>query len=178
MQDVFAFAHGVGPMPLEPNSIKNKQKRLQQALVQAGDMDCSVATADCGHGDRIMKENGFAKTGIGIGVASGCTSWFQSEVKRLRFDLQVSWRVTQINVGHNLCPTYPEEILVPHSVSDTDLVKAASFRWSRRIPSVVFRNVRTGAVLARCSQPEVGILGWRSKEDEKVIRVSTDLGTD
>ena len=187
VQDVFAFAHGAGPMALECSSINSKQGHHQQGQVQAPDgysgstmnLNMLRTTPDPDHARNIMDENGdvcsLAKNVFGIGVAGArkSTSWFQSEVKRLGFDLQVSWRVTQVNVSHKLCPTYPEEILVPHSVSDPDLVKAASFRWSRRIPSVVFRHVRTGAVLARCSQPEVGILGWRSKEDEKVIRVCT-----
>ena len=32
----------------------------------------------------------------------------------------------------------------------------------------------TGAVLARCSQPEVGWLGWRSAEDEDLIKAIAD----
>merc|ERR1740137_51259 len=32
------------------------------------------------------------------------------------------------------------------------------------------RNTANGAVLARCSQPEVGWLGWRSSEDEELVR--------
>lgn len=188
VQDVFAFAHGAGPKALECKSFNSKQGYHQPGQAQASDglsdlsknLNRLFTTAHSDDVGNIRNENGDATTSatrsaFGIGETGGgkSTSWFQSEVKRLRFDLQVSWRVTQVNVSHKLCPTYPEEILVPHSVSDADLVKAASFRWSRRIPSVVFRHVRSGAVLARCSQPEVGILGWRSKEDEKVIRVST-----
>lgn len=45
----------------------------------------------------------------------------------------------------------------------------AAFRSARRLPAVVWRNRRNGAVLGRCSQPEVGWLGWRSREDEKLL---------
>ncbi len=31
------------------------------------------------------------------------------------------------------------------------------------------RDVHSGAVLARSSQPEVGLLGWRCNEDEKLL---------
>ena len=31
-----------------------------------------------------------------------------------------------------------------------------------------------GAVLARCSQPEVGWLGWRSADDEDLVRAIAD----
>lgn len=96
--------------------------------------------------------------------------WFSSEIARLRFDQQVAWRVTKANEDFKLCPTYPERLLIPHSVSDADLGKVAEFRLARRVPSVVWRHVGTGAVLARSSQPEVGWLGWRSKEDEQLIR--------
>ena len=34
---------------------------------------------------------------------------------------------------------------------------------------IVSRDQRNGAVIARCSQPEVGWLGWRSTEDEGLI---------
>lgn len=34
-----------------------------------------------------------------------------------------------------------------------------------------------GAVIARCSQPEVGWLGWRSGEDEDLIKAISDACT-
>ena len=39
----------------------------------------------------------------------------------------------------------------------------------RRVPAVVWRHRATGAVIARSSQPEVGWLGWRSSEDERLL---------
>ena len=97
-------------------------------------------------------------------------TWFRSELARLRFDLQGAWRVSMANQEHKLCPTYPQEILVPASISDAVLEKVAQFRSARRIPAIVWRNTANGAVLARCSQPEVGWLGWRSSEDEELVR--------
>ena len=97
-------------------------------------------------------------------------AWFRSELARLRFDLQGAWRVSMANQEHKLCPTYPSEILVPASISDSVLEKVAQFRSARRIPAIVWRNTANGAVLARCSQPEVGWLGWRSSEDEELVR--------
>ena len=97
-------------------------------------------------------------------------AWFRSELARLRFDLQGAWRVSMANQEHKLCPTYPSEILVPASISDSVLEKVAQFRSARRIPAIVWRNTANGAVMARCSQPEVGWLGWRSSEDEELVR--------
>ena len=74
------------------------------------------------------------------------------------------------NQEHKLCPTYPSEILVPASISDSVLEKVAQFRSARRIPAIVWTNTANGAVIARCSQPEVGWLGWRSSEDEELVR--------
>lgn len=37
-----------------------------------------------------------------------------------------------------------------------------------------FRHVGNGAVIARCSQPEVGWLGWRSSHDEELIKAISE----
>lgn len=39
---------------------------------------------------------------------------------------------------------------------------------------VVNRHRVNGAVIARCSQPEVGWLGWRSSEDEELLKAIAD----
>lgn len=36
------------------------------------------------------------------------------------------------------------------------------------------RHAGNGAVIARCSQPEVGWLGWRSSEDEDLLKAIAD----
>ena len=99
---------------------------------------------------------------------------FRHEVRRLGFDLSGSWRISSLNKDFSFSPTYPPEILVPACISDQILEKVASFRSARRIPAVVWRHATTGAVLARCSQPEVGWLGWRSADDEDLVRAIAD----
>ena len=93
-----------------------------------------------------------------IFCANQCDT-FRHEVSRLGFDLSASWRITSINKDLNFCATYPTEILVPACISDQVLEKVASFRSAKRVPAVVWRHKNSGAVLARCSQPEVGWLG-------------------
>lgn len=115
-------------------------------------------------------ESGHEELGVGGKEEAADFAWFRSELARLRFDLQGAWRVSKANQDHKLCPTYPQEILLPASISDSVLEKVAQFRSARRIPAVVWRNTANGAVLARCSQPEVGWLGWRSAEDEELVR--------
>ena len=99
---------------------------------------------------------------------------FRHEVSRLGFDLSGSWRISSLNKDLQFCPTYPPDILTPACISDAVLEKVASFRSAKRIPAVVWRHVVTGAVLARCSQPEVGWLGWRSADDEDLVRAIAD----
>jgi len=94
---------------------------------------------------------------------------FHEEIQRLQFDLERVWRVTSVNTNFRLCANYPEKLLVPQGITDKQLEEIAKFRSQRRIPSILWRHPKTGAVLARCSQPEVGWLGWRSEQDEKFM---------
>lgn len=80
---------------------------------------------------------------------------FRREVDRMHFDLTGAWRITYANIDFKLCQSYPKMIIVPACISDDTLQNVASFRSSRRIPAVTWRH-RSGAVIARCSQPEVG----------------------
>ncbi|XP_034951437.1 myotubularin-related protein 3 [Chelonus insularis] len=99
---------------------------------------------------------------------------FNSEVERLKFNLHGTWRISHINKDYQMCPSYPPEILVPACIPDKILEAVGKFRSFRRIPAVVWRNVRNGAVIARSSQPEVGWLGWRSPEDEDLLKALSD----
>ncbi|XP_073948583.1 phosphatidylinositol-3,5-bisphosphate 3-phosphatase MTMR4 [Choristoneura fumiferana] len=95
--------------------------------------------------------------------------WFGPEVERLGFTTKGAWRVTAANADYKLCPSYPPLLVVPASIGDEDLDSVARFRAMRRIPAVVWRHRGNGAVIARSSQPEVGWLGWRSSEDERLL---------
>lgn len=99
---------------------------------------------------------------------------FRREVKRLDFDLKGAWRISQANADFKLCPSYPRLLLVPCCISDETLTNVANFRSSRRIPAVVWRHKSSGAVIARCSQPEVGWLGWRNANDEQLLKALAD----
>jgi len=95
---------------------------------------------------------------------------FGREVDRLGFDLKKAWRICYVNEGFKTTATYPELHIVPASISDDDIKSVAAFRSSRRFPSVVWRDQRTGATICRSSQPEVGWLGWRSVHDENLLQ--------
>ncbi|XP_051540794.1 myotubularin-related protein 4-like isoform X2 [Myxocyprinus asiaticus] len=91
------------------------------------------------------------------------------ELKRMGFDMQNAWRVSDINSNYKLCSSYPQKLLVPVWITDKELESVASFRSWKRIPVVVYRHQRNGAVIARCSQPEISWWGWRNTEDEYLV---------
>uniref|UniRef100_A0A671S4N8 phosphatidylinositol-3,5-bisphosphate 3-phosphatase n=1 Tax=Sinocyclocheilus anshuiensis TaxID=1608454 RepID=A0A671S4N8_9TELE len=71
---------------------------------------------------------------------------------------------------HRLCSSYPELLLVPAWITDKELENVAAFRSWKRIPAVVYRHQSTGAVIARCGQPEVSWWGWRNADDEHLVQ--------
>uniref|UniRef100_A0A8C4H0L7 phosphatidylinositol-3,5-bisphosphate 3-phosphatase n=1 Tax=Dicentrarchus labrax TaxID=13489 RepID=A0A8C4H0L7_DICLA len=93
----------------------------------------------------------------------------EMEVKRMGFDTQNVWRVSDINYNYKLCSSYPQKLLVPIWITDKELESVASFRSWKRIPVVVYRHQKNGAVIARCSQPEISWWGWRNTDDEYLV---------
>lgn len=82
---------------------------------------------------------------------------------------QVSgYRLTSINSNFKMCPTYPSTFIVPASVSDAELRKMSHFRARGRVPAVTFKY-RNDAIIARCSQPLVGLRRKRCAADEAYI---------
>ncbi|XP_064210257.1 myotubularin-related protein 3 isoform X2 [Anguilla rostrata] len=98
------------------------------------------------------------------------TSRFRNEVDRMGFDMQNAWRVSEINSKHRLCSSYPQLLLVPAWITDKELENVAAFRSWKRFPAVVYRHQSTGAVIARCGQPEVSWWGWRNADDEHLVQ--------
>lgn len=98
------------------------------------------------------------------------TSWFKNEVERMGFDTQNAWRLSDINSKFRLCQGYPQQLLVPAWITDKELENVAGFRSWKRFPAVVYRHQTTGAVIARCGQPEVSWWGWRNADDEHLVQ--------
>ncbi|KAM9330800.1 phosphatidylinositol-3,5-bisphosphate 3-phosphatase MTMR3 [Gastrophryne carolinensis] len=97
-------------------------------------------------------------------------SRFKNEVERMGFDMDNAWRISNINEKFRLCASYPQELIVPASITDKELESVASFRSWKRIPAVVYRHQSNGAVISRCGQPEVSWWGWRNADDEHLIQ--------
>ncbi|KAM7463837.1 hypothetical protein LguiA_031958 [Lonicera macranthoides] len=80
------------------------------------------------------------------------------------------WRISDLNSNYTLCSTYPFALLLPKSISDEEVMQASTFRARCRLPVVSWCHSGTGAVLARSSQPLVGIMmNMRSNADEKLV---------
>ncbi|GAV05539.1 hypothetical protein RvY_15657 [Ramazzottius varieornatus] len=105
--------------------------------------------------------------------SSGCSFDLLREAQRMKFDLEETWRLSEINVKYEISPTYPRLHIVPACVPDSDLNRIAEFRSSRRFPSIIWRHRKNGAVIARSSQPELGFFGWRCAQDENLLQYIT-----
>lgn len=92
-----------------------------------------------------------------------------AEFTRMGFDTR-HWRVCELNEEFRFSSTYPKYFIVPEDITDKDLEAVASFRYSKRVPAVCWRSQKNGCVILRSSQPVVGWLGWRSKEDERLLQ--------
>ncbi|KAL5800413.1 hypothetical protein ACOSQ4_033297 [Xanthoceras sorbifolium] len=80
------------------------------------------------------------------------------------------WRISDVNYNYTMCPSYPFALIFPKSISDQEVLQASSFRARCRLPVVSWCHPGTGAVLARSSQPLVGLMmNMRSNADEKLV---------
>ncbi|XVE68659.1 hypothetical protein DITRI_Ditri09bG0086500 [Diplodiscus trichospermus] len=80
------------------------------------------------------------------------------------------WRISDINSKYEMCQSYPFALIVPKNISDEQVIQASTFRARSRIPVVSWCHPGTGAVLARSSQPLVGLMmNMRSNADEKLV---------
>ncbi|XVF82835.1 hypothetical protein PTKIN_Ptkin16aG0082200 [Pterospermum kingtungense] len=88
------------------------------------------------------------------------------------------WRISDTNSNYSMCQSYPFALIVPKNISDEDVIQASTFRARSRIPVVSWCHPGTGAVLARSSQPLVGLMmNMRSNADEKLVAaLCTRLG--
>nr|GEW25457.1 phosphatidylinositol-3-phosphatase myotubularin-1-like isoform X1 [Tanacetum cinerariifolium] len=104
---------------------------------------------------------------LGMGSVQASTNTIEDGLYKFSNDW---WRISDINSSYNMCTTYPFALLVPKFIRDTDLLKACTFRARSRLPVISWCDRRTGAVLARSSQPLVGLMmNMRSNADENLV---------
>lgn len=88
----------------------------------------------------------------------------QSEFARMKISPKL-WRVSNINSEYSYCSSYPNKLIVPASISDSQLRDVFSFRSKGRISILTYYHHNT-ATITRCSQPRVGVTNARSEADE------------
>ncbi|XP_077539573.1 myotubularin-related protein 9 isoform X2 [Haemaphysalis longicornis] len=80
------------------------------------------------------------------------------------------WRISTVNQDFSVCPTYPEQVIVPKRIEDSVLLTSASFRQMGRFPVLSYFHKKAKTALMRCSQPLVGTTLRRSYEDENLLK--------
>jgi hypothetical protein len=78
-----------------------------------------------------------------------------------------TWRETEANHDHELCPTYASVLIVPKEVTDQHLRDVAEFRSKQRLPVLSWIDSESQAAIVRCAQPLVGLTGKKSEADEQ-----------
>lgn len=78
------------------------------------------------------------------------------------------FRICDLNKDYTLCPTYPPQIVVPASMSDSSVKAVASFRSKGRMPMLCWVH-GNGASIWRCAQPKRGILNAQCHEDTEML---------
>lgn len=81
-------------------------------------------------------------------------------------------RVSDVNQGFKVCLSYPEKVIVPASVEDSALIRAAKFRQHGRFPVVCYLHKNNQALLLRCGQPLCGPRNHRCSEDEALVNAT------
>jgi hypothetical protein len=67
------------------------------------------------------------------------------------------WWICTNNINYEICDTYPQTLVFPCSISDSDIDKASSERSRQRLPSLVWIHPISRVPLCRSSQPLVGL---------------------
>lgn len=62
---------------------------------------------------------------------------------------QKKWRLSSVNRDYSVCPSYPPAVIVPNSIDDDILKKAAKFRQGGRFPVLCYYHRKNGMV--RCN---------------------------
>lgn len=84
------------------------------------------------------------------------------------------WKITKVNDDYSICDSYPAVWAVPVAAKDEDLAASAAFRCKGRLPVLSWIHPESQATITRCAQPQVGVGGRRSREDERYVQLIMD----
>jgi hypothetical protein len=78
-------------------------------------------------------------------------------------------RISTLNEDYQFSPTYPSVLLTPTPITDKDFRASGAFRSKNRVITICWRDVSSWKVIARCSQPLVGIRNKTNTCDSTII---------
>lgn len=93
----------------------------------------------------------------------------EQEFARLMVRCKEGWRISAVNKGFRVCPSYPEMVIVPKGIGDDYLRISATFRDGGRFPVLSYYHQETKSSVVRCGQPLIGPANRRCKEDETIL---------
>ncbi|CAH1776264.1 unnamed protein product [Owenia fusiformis] len=99
----------------------------------------------------------------------------ESEFSRLLGHCEY-FRLSHINKNFEVCPSYPQAVVVPKAIDDESLIKIAQFRQHGRFPVLSYYHNENKMVMMRSSQPMPGPNWKRCKEDEKLVNAVLGMG--
>ncbi|XP_033640432.1 myotubularin-related protein 9-like isoform X2 [Asterias rubens] len=97
----------------------------------------------------------------------------ETEFARMNTD---DWRLSFVNKNFQVCPTYPQAVVVPKNIDDDCIMQAAAFRQGGRFPVLSYLHAANGTVILRSGQPLPGPNGKRCKEDESLLNSTLGIG--
>ena len=93
----------------------------------------------------------------------------RSEMTRQGVDLNNSEQFRLYhNQGFKLCMTYPEHLVVPKAINNSQVEGCAKFRTKSRLPALTYYHRETGTSIWRCSQC-MQSYSRRSTDDEDML---------
>ncbi|KAE9417573.1 hypothetical protein Angca_002687 [Angiostrongylus cantonensis] len=94
----------------------------------------------------------------------------EEEFARLIVRCGDAFRISSVNEGFKVCPSYPEKVIVPKGIGDDYLRISATFRDGSRFPVLSYFHKHTKSCILRCGQPLIGPTNRRCKEDENILK--------
>ena len=79
-----------------------------------------------------------------------------------------NWTNSTANSSSGLCESYPNSLLLPNALSESEIREAASERSKSRLPVLVWLHPLNNTPLCRSAQPRAGMSGTSVEADKKL----------
>lgn len=114
-------------------------KRIQTAVTSQKTIEETFAYTFFQKSEDETSEDIRAQLGLDLPEFPSPKERFDMEIKRMEFNVQGPWRISDENKDYELCGSYPTHIIVPSNMTKKQLEMVACFRSAKRIPAVVWR---------------------------------------